>query len=67
MIDDIIPFVQANYRVKATPEARALSGLSMGGIQTLNTGAAAPRHVPIRGRYELRMDDSRGPAVLLRS
>jgi enterochelin esterase family protein len=38
MIDDIIPFVQANYRVKATPEARALSGLSMGGIQTLNTG-----------------------------
>jgi enterochelin esterase-like enzyme len=38
MIKDIIPFVQANYRTKATPEARALSGLSMGGIQTLNTG-----------------------------
>jgi len=38
MIKDIIPFVEATYRVKANPENRALSGLSMGGIQTLNIG-----------------------------
>ena len=38
MMKDIIPFVQANYRTLATPDNRALSGLSMGGIQTLNTG-----------------------------
>ena len=38
MMKDIIPYVQANYRTLATPESRALSGLSMGGIQTLNTG-----------------------------
>jgi enterochelin esterase-like enzyme len=38
MIEDIIPFVQANYRVLGNPENRALSGLSMGGIQTLNIG-----------------------------
>ena len=38
MMKDIIPYIQANYRTKATPEGRALSGLSMGGIQTLNTG-----------------------------
>ena len=38
MIKDIIPFVEANYRTLATPENRALSGLSMGGIQTLNIG-----------------------------
>ena len=38
MLKDIIPFVQANLRAVATPEGRALSGLSMGGIQTLNTG-----------------------------
>ena len=37
-IQDIIPFVEANYRVAANPENRALSGLSMGGIQTLNIG-----------------------------
>ena len=39
MMKDIIPFIQANYRTLATPENRALSGLSMGGIQTLNTGS----------------------------
>lgn len=38
MIEDIIPFVQANYRTVANPENRAISGLSMGGIQTLNIG-----------------------------
>lgn len=38
MIEDIIPFVQSRYRVLANPENRALSGLSMGGIQTLNVG-----------------------------
>jgi len=38
MMKDIIPFIQATYRTLATPENRALSGLSMGGIQTLNTG-----------------------------
>jgi len=38
MLKDIIPFVEANYRTMGTPETRALSGLSMGGIQTLNIG-----------------------------
>ena len=38
MIKDIIPLVQARYRTLANPENRALSGLSMGGIQTLNIG-----------------------------
>jgi len=38
MIKDIIPFIDSTYRTVATPDARALSGLSMGGIQTLNVG-----------------------------
>lgn len=38
MIEDIIPLVQARYRTLANPENRAISGLSMGGIQTLNIG-----------------------------
>ncbi len=38
MIEDIIPFVQSRYRTLATADSRALSGLSMGGIQTLNIG-----------------------------
>lgn len=38
LLKDIIPFVEANYRTPGTSDARALSGLSMGGIQTLNIG-----------------------------
>ena len=38
LLKDIIPFVEANYRTTGTPDNRALSGLSMGGIQTLNIG-----------------------------
>jgi enterochelin esterase family protein len=38
LMKDIIPFVEANYRTLSNPDNRALSGLSMGGIQTLNIG-----------------------------
>src|SRR5688572_24069025 len=38
LMKDIIPFVEANYRTMSNPDNRALSGLSMGGIQTLNIG-----------------------------
>ena len=38
LLKDIIPFVEANYRTMSAPDGRALSGLSMGGIQTLNIG-----------------------------
>ena len=38
MLKDIIPYMQNNFRALATPGSRALSGLSMGGIQTLNIG-----------------------------
>ncbi len=36
IVKDIIPYVEKNYRVIAKPEARAVSGLSMGGGHTLN-------------------------------
>ena len=38
LLKDIIPFVETNYRTLNAPDSRALSGLSMGGIQTLNIG-----------------------------
>jgi enterochelin esterase-like enzyme len=38
LIKDIIPFVEANYSVKADRESRALAGLSMGGGQSLDFG-----------------------------
>lgn len=36
LVKDIIPYVEKNYRVIASPEARAVSGLSMGGGHTMS-------------------------------
>lgn len=38
MMDDIIPFVEANYPVIADSKHRAIAGFSVGGGQTLNIG-----------------------------
>jgi enterochelin esterase family protein len=40
LLNDIIPYVEARYRIKPGPEGRALAGLSMGGFQTLEIGVA---------------------------
>jgi enterochelin esterase-like enzyme len=36
VVQDIIPFIEKNYPVSAKREHRAIAGLSMGGIQTIN-------------------------------
>jgi enterochelin esterase-like enzyme len=38
LLKDVIPYIEANYSVKADREHRALAGLSMGGGQSLNFG-----------------------------
>jgi enterochelin esterase-like enzyme len=38
LIENIIPYVEAKYRIKTGSENRALAGLSMGGFQTLEIG-----------------------------
>ncbi len=38
LLNDVIPMTEKNFRVKPGRDNRALAGLSMGGIQTLNTG-----------------------------
>ena len=38
LLNDLIPFIQSKYSVKADRESRALAGLSMGGGQSLNFG-----------------------------
>ena len=47
LIEDLIPFVQSNYRVSTDREQRALAGLSMGGGLTLSIG---PRHLDLFSR-----------------
>ena len=40
MMTDIIPWVDRNFRTLPNADNRAMAGLSMGGIQTLNVGLA---------------------------
>lgn len=42
LLSDLIPYVDANYRSDARPEARAMAGLSMGGSHTLRNGLTHP-------------------------
>jgi enterochelin esterase family protein len=41
LLEDVMPFVEANYRTKADREHRAIVGLSMGGGQSLTVGLNA--------------------------
>ncbi len=38
LFDDLMPYVESNFRVIADPEHRAMAGLSMGGAHTLQFG-----------------------------
>jgi len=42
LVNDIVPFIESHYRVIAKPEARAVSGLSMGGGHTLAVTSMFP-------------------------
>ena len=42
MVKSIIPFVEANYRVKKDQKHRAMAGLSMGGMETIETAFLHP-------------------------
>ena len=42
LLQDVIPFIEANYRVREGPAYRAIVGLSMGGGQSLNIGLNHP-------------------------
>ncbi len=42
LVKDVIPYIEKNYRVKAGKESRAIAGLSMGGMQTINASNAYP-------------------------
>jgi enterochelin esterase-like enzyme len=42
LFDDLIPYVESNYRVIADQKHRAMAGLSMGGMQTRSITVANP-------------------------
>ncbi len=42
MVQSIIPFIETNYRVRADQAHRAMAGLSMGGMETIETAFRHP-------------------------
>jgi enterochelin esterase-like enzyme len=42
IVKDVIPYIESHYRVKTGRENRALTGLSMGGLQTINSSFSYP-------------------------
>jgi len=42
IVKDVIPYIEKNYRVIANKDGRAITGLSMGGAQTLTASNAHP-------------------------
>ena len=57
LINDLIPFVEEGYSVCANPENRALGGLSMGGMQTINFG------LPNADKFHYLMPSSPAPGI----
>ena len=43
LCEEIVPFIEKNYRVIAKPEARAIAGLSMGGGHTITASNLYPQ------------------------
>ncbi len=42
LVKDVVPFIEKNYRVISAKDSRAVSGLSMGGMQTMNLANTYP-------------------------
>lgn len=51
LLNDVIPYVEHHYRVVADSSHRALAGLSMGGVQTLNISLTHPGYFAYLGVF----------------
>src|SRR5688572_3273260 len=57
LMNTLIPFVEGRYSVCANPDNRALGGLSMGGMQTINFG------FPNADKFHYLMPSSPAPGI----
>ena len=57
LINNLIPYIEANYCVSTDPDNRALGGLSMGGMQTINIG------FPNADKFHYLMPSSPAPGI----
>ena len=61
-VNDIMPYVEANYRVIADRSHRAIAGLSMGGMQTLNISMSRLKDFAYIGVFSSGVFSMRRPA-----
>jgi enterochelin esterase-like enzyme len=57
LVKDVIPFVESNFRVIAERDYRAVSGLSMGGMQTMNLSLNYPQVFSYYGLMSIGLID----------
>ena len=57
LVKDVIPFIDKNYRTIANKDNRAVSGLSMGGIQTMNLSYSNPEMFSYYGVMSMGLVD----------
>jgi MYXO-CTERM domain-containing protein len=57
LINELIPYVEGRYSICANPDNRALGGLSMGGMQTINFG------FPNADKFHYLMPSSPAPGI----
>jgi enterochelin esterase-like enzyme len=51
LFNDLIPFIESNYRVISDPSQRAMAGLSMGGMQTRSIVMGSPEKFAYVGMF----------------
>ncbi|MHB1317752.1 MAG: alpha/beta hydrolase-fold protein [Anaerolineae bacterium] len=72
LLEGVTPGIEALYRVQVTPEARAIAGLSMGGVQAANIGIIHAGHFRYLGIFssgwfpEVRAEFEERQAVAMR-
>jgi enterochelin esterase family protein len=57
LVKDVIPFIEKNYRVIPDKDSRAVSGLSMGGMQTMNLANKFPEVFSYFGVMSMGLTD----------
>jgi len=65
LVEDVVPYIEKNYRVIADANHRALTGFSMGGYQTQNISNAHPEMFKYIGVMSMGLFSSalRGPST----
>ena len=63
LVNDVIPYIESNFSVKKNKESRAVTGLSMGGLQTQNLSFENPNMFNYIGVTRMTMRSIGNPEV----